>query len=182
MGTTEKHSTGKTSTARQGRLAALAPGAVAGVVAAAILFAVAELLAAFIGPRSSPLAAVGSTFIDFTPPWLKDFAVATFGTNDKLVLFISMAVVATAGAALAGILAVRRFNVGAVLVLGLAVVMVLCVATRAGAAATDILPTVLGTAAGLAALRNLVTKAPKPTSSGLPSPIPALKELPEADL
>ncbi|WP_051389198.1 molybdopterin-dependent oxidoreductase [Arthrobacter sp. 35W] len=165
--------TGKTSIGRPGRLAALAPGAVAGVVAAAILFGVAELLAAFIGPRSSPLVAVGSTFIDFTPPWLKDFAVATFGTADKLVLFISMAVVATVGAALAGVLAVRRFNLGATLVLALAVLMAVCVATRAGAAATDILPTLLGTAAGLAALRNLVSKAPKPNALGLPSPIPA---------
>jgi predicted lipid-binding transport protein (Tim44 family) len=75
----------------RGRLLA---GAATGVMAAGLLFAVAELLSAFFGTTSSPLTAVGSTFIDFTPAWMKNFAVATFGTNDKTVLLLSMAVVA----------------------------------------------------------------------------------------
>ena len=36
---------------------------------------------------------MGGVFIDLTPPWLKDLAIATFGTNDKLALFISIGVV-----------------------------------------------------------------------------------------
>ncbi|WP_427018792.1 molybdopterin-dependent oxidoreductase [Pseudarthrobacter sp. P1] len=163
MGTTEKR--------RLGRLADVGPGALAGVVSAAVLFGVAELVAAFVGPRSSPLVAVGSTFIDFTPSWLKDFAVATFGTNDKLVLLISMAAVAAVGAALAGVLARRRFPLGAALVLGLAVVMMGCVLTRAGARVVDVLPTLVGTAAGFWALLALVRRSADP--SALPSPVPA---------
>lgn len=45
--------------------------------------------------------------IDLTPPWLKDFAIATFGTNDKLALFISIGAVATVLSAVVGLLAKR---------------------------------------------------------------------------
>ena len=57
--------------------------ALAGVAAAAVVLSVAELIGAFFTARATPLIALGSTFIDFTPSWLKDFAIATFGTNDK---------------------------------------------------------------------------------------------------
>ena len=48
-----------------------------------------EPIGAFFTARATPLIALGSTFIDFTPPWLKDFAIATFGTNDKAALFVA---------------------------------------------------------------------------------------------
>ena len=51
------------------------------------MLAVAELAGAFFTARARPLLALGSTFIDFTPLWLKNFAVETFGTNDKAALF-----------------------------------------------------------------------------------------------
>jgi DMSO/TMAO reductase YedYZ molybdopterin-dependent catalytic subunit len=136
----------------RGRLLA---GAATGVMAAGLLFAVAELLSAFFGTTSSPLTAVGSTFIDFTPAWMKNFAVATFGTNDKTVLLLSMAVVAVILSAVAGVLARRRFAAGAALVLAFAVVMAACVITRAGATVPDLFPLLAGTAAGLIALRYL---------------------------
>jgi hypothetical protein len=60
--------------------------ALAGVAAAAVVLSVAELAGAFFTARATPLFALGSTFIDFTPPRLKDFAIATFGTNDKAAL------------------------------------------------------------------------------------------------
>ena len=44
-----------------------AMAALAGVVAAAVVLAVAELLGAFFTARATPLIALGSTFIDFTP-------------------------------------------------------------------------------------------------------------------
>ena len=73
---------------RRGGAPALA--ALAGVVAAGVVLSVAELIGAFFTARATPLIALGSTFIDFTPPWLKDFAIATFGTNDKAALFVGM--------------------------------------------------------------------------------------------
>lgn len=149
-------------TPRKHRFHAMWPGALAGVVAAGVLFAVAQLVSVFFGPAAAPLTSVGSTFIDFTPGWLKDFAIATFGTNDKMVLLISMGVVAAILAAVAGILAQRNFKVGAALVLAFAVVMGAAVITRSGASIGDLFPLLVGTAAGLASLRFLT---PTPAQS-----------------
>src|SRR6185312_8470565 len=140
-------------------------GAATGVIAAGALLAVAQLLSPFFGPASSPLTSVGSTFIDFTPAWLKNFAVATFGTNDKTVLLLSMAVVVAVLAAVAGLAAQRRFAAGAALVAAFAAVAAACVITRAGASLLDLLPLLAGTAAGLGALRYLTqAQAPRPGS------------------
>ena len=64
--------------------------ALAGVGCGRRRLSVAELIGAFFTARATPVIALGSTFIDFTPPWLKDFAIATFGTNDKVALFVGM--------------------------------------------------------------------------------------------
>lgn len=130
-------------------------GAVTGVVAAGVLFAVSELLAAFFATVASPLASVGSTFIDFTPAWMKNFAIATFGTNDKTVLLLSMVVAAALLAAVSGVLARAKFAAGASVVIVLAAVMAACIITRAGASMADLIPLVIGTLAGLWALRYL---------------------------
>jgi DMSO/TMAO reductase YedYZ molybdopterin-dependent catalytic subunit len=131
----------------------------AGLVAAGAFFAVAEAASAFFGPGSSPLVAVGGTVIDFAPSWLKDIAIAVFGVYDKLALFVAMVVAAAALAAWAGKLARRRWVLAAGLVLGLAAVIGACVLTRTAAAPADIVPTVLGAVAGLAALRWLTPHA-----------------------
>ncbi|WP_207345535.1 molybdopterin-dependent oxidoreductase [Arthrobacter sp. E3] len=145
---------------RQHSLHGLWPGALAGVVAAGILFASAQLVSVFFGPASAPLTSVGSTFIDFTPAWLKDFAIATFGTNDKMVLLISMGVAAALLSAVAGIVARRHFRVGAALVVVFALVMAAAIITRSGAGIADLFPLLVGTIAGLLSLRFL-TPEPK---------------------
>ncbi|MCU1632555.1 MAG: sulfite oxidase-like oxidoreductase, partial [Micrococcaceae bacterium] len=106
----------------------------------------------------TPVIAMGSTFIDFTPPWMKDFAIATFGTNDKLALLIGMGVTITLLAAILGLVAFRRWVLGAAGVLLMGAIIVACVLTRAGASLPDAIPTVVGTAAGLLALRWLVAR------------------------
>ncbi len=149
----------RSTTTRHSNWRSMAAGSLTGIVAAGSLFAVAELASAFSGPAASPLASVGSTFIDFTPAWLKNFAIATFGTNDKLVLLISMVVAAAVLAAAAGVVAQHKPRAGAAMVLGFAVVMGLCITTRAGAGAFDLVPLLLGTAAGLWVLRYLTAAA-----------------------
>lgn len=71
-------------------------------MAAGLALGVAELVSAAIDPGSAPLAALGSTVVDHTPDRVREWAIDTFGTNDKLVLFVSMGVVAAVVAALAG--------------------------------------------------------------------------------
>ncbi len=130
--------------------------ALSGVVAAAAVLGVAELVAAFFTARATPLIALGSTFIDFTPAWLKDFAIETFGTNDKAALFVGMAVTILVLAMALGVVAFRRWVWGALGVVFLGAVILACVLTRAGAGPVDALPTVVGTVAGFFALRWMI--------------------------
>ncbi|MFL6146382.1 MAG: molybdopterin-binding protein, partial [Pseudonocardiaceae bacterium] len=55
--------------------------------------ATGHLVGGFISPIASPFLAVGASAIDLTPLWLKDFAVRTFGSYDKVVLLSGMAAV-----------------------------------------------------------------------------------------
>ena len=48
--------------------------------------ATGHLAGGFISPTASPFLAVGASAIDLTPLWLKDFAVRTLGSYDKVVL------------------------------------------------------------------------------------------------
>ncbi len=140
--------------------------ALAGVTAGGFTLGVAEVLAAVVSPSSSPVLAVGSAFIDLTPPPLKDFAVETFGTNDKLVLLVSMVVVITALAAVAGVLAARRRLFGWVAVGLLGVVAAIAAVTRAGAGPLDVLPSVVGAGAGIVVLDRLLDRLDGATGAG----------------
>jgi len=135
--------------------------ALVGIVAGALTLGVAELLAGLMTRTGlatgtpSPVVAVGGVFVDHTPPWLKNFAVSTFGTNDKLALFIGMAVVLTAACAVMGVLGARRQTAGFVAFVGVGAIGALAVVSRPRSGSFDILPTMIGVAAGLWALSAL---------------------------
>ena len=61
-----------------------------GAIAASASLAVTELVASLFTGVRSPLLSVGDIVIDFSPDWLEQWAIATFGTNDKAVLIGSM--------------------------------------------------------------------------------------------
>ncbi|WP_426566148.1 molybdopterin-dependent oxidoreductase [Angustibacter sp. McL0619] len=135
--------------------------ALTGVVAGALTIAVAELIAALLVRTGhthgtpSPVVALGQAFIDRTPPWLKDFAVSTFGTHDKTALLTSIAVVVTVVAAVAGIVAARNRLIGLLVVVTMAAVAGLAVLSRPKASGTDLLPLIVGTVVGLFTLSYL---------------------------
>lgn len=135
--------------------------ALVGIVAGALTLGVATLLAAVMTRTGlataspSPVIAVGGTFVDHTPPWLKDFAISTFGTHDKLALFVGMALVLTAVCGVIGVLGARRHNAGLVAFAVVGAIGALAVVTRPRSGSLDILPTLFGTAAGLWALTTL---------------------------
>jgi DMSO/TMAO reductase YedYZ molybdopterin-dependent catalytic subunit len=79
-----------------------------GVLSVAAALAAGHLVAGVVGPTASPFIAVGNSAIDLTPLPLKDFAVRAFGTKDKLVLLLGMALVLLIVAAVAGLLSRRR--------------------------------------------------------------------------
>ena len=87
-------------------------GALAGVLAAAVAIGAAQLAAGLTVPQSSPVLAVGQTAIDLTPLPVKNFAISTFGSDDKIALLGGILVILTLYAAWIGTLAVRRLSSG----------------------------------------------------------------------
>ena len=135
----------------------------AGLAAGALAIGVAELLAALVGPSSEPLVAVGDAFVDRTPLWLKNAAVAAFGTHDKQVLLGGAALVLAALTALAGVLATR--GLGVYLVLAMGAFAGFCAATRPDVTIVAALPSVVAAILGAIVLSALVARlgtAPDP--------------------
>jgi DMSO/TMAO reductase YedYZ molybdopterin-dependent catalytic subunit len=86
-------------------------GPLAGLLAAIAGVAAGQLSASILDVVS-PLGAVGSEFIDRTPPWLKQWAIDVFGVNDKAALRVGIFVTIAALALAAGAVARRRPVVG----------------------------------------------------------------------
>lgn len=101
-----------------------------GIVSAGAALAIGHLVAAFVGSGASPYLAVGNTAIDNTPSAVKDFAVSTFGTYDKLALLVGMALVLVALAVMAGLVATRRALPGMLVIGVFGVLGMLAVAVR----------------------------------------------------
>ena len=140
--------------------------ALAGVLAAALTFGVAELVAAFTGRASSPAAAIGAAFVDRVPAWLKALVISLFGTNDKTALFVAMAVVITALAALAGLASLRDDRLGTAVVGALGAVAVVAALSRASAGAVAALPSLVGFGVGVLVLPPLVEAARRAAARG----------------
>ena len=130
-----------------------------GILATLVGMAAGHLVAALTNPAASPVLAVGSTVIDLTPTPAKEWAIRTFGDNDKAVLVGSVMLGALMLAAGAGLLARRRLLLGAA-ALGVLVAAAGLMATlRPGAAVSDVVPAIAAGIAGVAALVLLVRLA-----------------------
>ena len=129
-----------------------------GIAASAVTLAVAELVALFVAAASSPLFAVGSFVIDLVPPWVKQTAIALFGTADKIVLLGSLGLLVLILAAIAGILEYRKPPFGLTLLLVVGLVALVAVLTRADSNPWWAFPTLLGVVAGAVFLRKAMTR------------------------
>jgi len=139
--------------------------ALIGVVAVGAGVAVAHLLAAVTGPEASPLVGVGSAFIDLTPTWLKEYAVAQFGTANKPILLSSIGVVLVAISALAGLLARRARIAGCIAVAIVGVIAAVAALSRPESSLIDALPSLAG-AATAAIVMAFLTRRPAPQAEG----------------
>lgn len=127
--------------------------AIAGVAATGLGLAAGQLLGVLLDPASAPLVAVGSAVIDLAPPQLKEWAVSTVGTADKPLLLLTVAVVVIGLGAVAGIASSRHPVVADLAFAALAVVGAAAALTRAGAAPSAALPSMLAAAVAAALLR-----------------------------
>ena len=132
--------------------------AVSGVIAAGAFLAAAELAALLVARDGSPILAIGSFVIDIVPQPVKEFAIATFGAYDKVVLLGSLGVAVVVASAIAGVLQLVRPPLGSV-ALGVAGALSLAaIVTRAGATPLAWVPPVVGTVAGIVVLELLVRR------------------------
>jgi DMSO/TMAO reductase YedYZ molybdopterin-dependent catalytic subunit len=143
-----------------------AAGVLAGLLTAAAALGVAELVAGITGPQGGPVVAVGGAAIDLTPVAVKDFAIAHFGSHDKVALITGILLLLAAFASVIGVLAVRRtvYGLAGLAVFGAAGVA--SAATRPAAGGLDVLPTLAGVAVAAAALTVLARAARSAPTGG----------------
>jgi DMSO/TMAO reductase YedYZ molybdopterin-dependent catalytic subunit len=145
--------------------------ALAGAAAAALGIGVSEAVAGLFAGATSLVDAVGQVVIDLQPAGAKDVVIALFGTNDKLALEIVVTVVAIALGAVFGVLALRRFALGA---LGFAAFGALGFLAGLGeptaSPAMVALGAALGTGAAIQTLSWLLGWVARSSASGPPDP------------
>lgn len=123
-----------------------------GILATLVGVGLAHLAAAVTTPAASPVLAVGSGVIDLTPTPMKEWAIRTFGSADKVILVGSVMAGVLLLAAVAGLIAQRHLRVGAALLLALVGIALVAVVTRSGFAAVDLIPVVVAAVIGPLAL------------------------------
>ncbi|WP_227980253.1 molybdopterin-dependent oxidoreductase [Nocardia spumae] len=144
--------------------------AACGVVSAGVALGVAELVSVPVGAGSAPLAALGSAVVDHTPDTVREWAIDTFGTNDKLVLSLLMGIVALAVAALAGTVERIGRPIGSAVFAIFGIVAAWAAVTRPAADRTWMLPSIVGVALAIVALRWLIRRGERPAADAVAAP------------
>ncbi|MEV6767077.1 molybdopterin-dependent oxidoreductase [Nocardia sp. NPDC051030] len=129
-----------------------------GIAAAGIVLGVAEVVGVLVSPDSTPLQAVGAWVVDHTPDSVRESVINTVGTNDKLLLFLSMGVAAVLLAALAGLIERVQRPLGSALFAAFGLIATLAALTRPHAAWTWAFPSIIGAVAGILVLRSLIQR------------------------
>ena len=137
---------------REARRRGLGVGAVTGFLAVAVAIGVSTLIAGFIRPQASPMAALGSVFIDRTPAALRNVALHHFGTHGRTVLLLGMYAAIAVLAVGIGLLARRGAAPGVAGLAAFSLLAAFVTMTRPGGRVSDVAPAIIGGMAGVAAL------------------------------
>ena len=167
--------------------------AVSALLAAAAGIGVGHLVAGVVAPEATPVLAVGASVVDATPTPVKEWAISTFGTADKLVLVGSVTIVTLLLAAGVGLLARTHRAAACALLLVLPALALVAALSRPAAASLAALPGLVAMVVCAAtfwwltgALRDQPASGPPATPSipatpGTPG-TPGSQELPESPL
>ncbi len=129
---------------------------ISGLLSAALALGVSEFVAGAVATLPSIVESLGNWVIDVVPKPLKDFAIETFGTNDKLVLAISIVVVTLILGFVVGVVARKRFWVAITVFIGFAVLGALAGVRSTGVSlGLALIPSGIAALAGLASLQWL---------------------------
>lgn len=144
--------------------------ALLGMVATGFALASSELIAGLFLSAPSLIRTIGQRVIDITPAPVEDWAISTFGTNDKLVLIIGIVVVSLAIGALLGLLARDRPGPAAAGFVAFGVVgFVVGLTDPLAGSALALLAAVVAASAGVGVLlgfRTLLRRSPSPAGAG----------------
>ncbi len=123
------------------------------MLATAAGLAAAELVAGLISGAASPVVPVGQEFIDWTPKWLKNWAIEQFGTNDKAVLVAGALIVVMGLGVLVGIMMMRGQRTSAMMLTAtIGVVGGWAVLIRPDPTLGKLAPTIVGTLVSMGVL------------------------------
>lgn len=140
-------------------------GGLSGLVAVGCGVASGELVALAVSAFASPYQAVAAFMVDHSPAFAREFAIQTFGTNDKQALMLGMVAVIALLAVVAGILQVRRPPLGLVVVVLFAAFGVLAAVTRPTFEPSYVLPALVsGVVSGLVLV--VLCRGARPRSDG----------------
>lgn len=130
-------------------------GAAIGLLSAAGALAAGELVGGLRASWQSPVVGVAEATIDRVPKAVKDFAIETFGTNDKIALVVGILLVSTLLGVVLGIVSRRRPQLMVAGLVAFALVGAWASQQLTGAPLSAVVPSVAAGAAGIATLRAL---------------------------
>ncbi|WP_051063328.1 molybdopterin-dependent oxidoreductase [Ilumatobacter nonamiensis] len=143
-----------------------------GLLATGAGLGVAELVVGLVQDSASPVVPVGQEFIDYTPAWLKNWAIEQFGTNDKAVLVAGALIVILILGAIIGVLAVRGARAMAyALTIAVGVIGACAVMIRPEPSLAKLLPTIVGALVSLGVLWWLAPRPGPADETGRPTMI-----------
>ena len=139
-------------------------GVAIGLLSTGAGLAVAELVAGLDRGAESPVVSVGQEIIDIVPPGVKDWAIDTFGTADKLALVVGTVFSLAVIGSIVGILAVTGRRVAAYAVTtAVGLIGAWAVTMRPDPTFAKLLPAIAGTLASIGALWYLAPRtSPQP--------------------
>ncbi len=111
-----------------------------------------------LGNSRSSLDLVGSSFIDRTPLWLKERAIQTFGTNDKIALQIGMIGVLIIASGVLGLLSRKRLAPLQIGIVGFGILGAVAASEHVGTGFISVIAPLCGVVAGLFAAQRLQSR------------------------
>ena len=111
-----------------------------------------------LGNSRSSLDLVGSSFIDRTPLWLKERAIQTFGTNDKIALQIGMIGVLIIASGVLGLLSRKRLAPLQIGIVGFGILGAVAASEHVGTSFISVIAPLCGVGAGLFAAQRLQSR------------------------
>ncbi|GAA1054539.1 molybdopterin-dependent oxidoreductase [Dietzia natronolimnaea] len=128
----------------------------AGILSTGIALAVGHAIAGLVAPGSSPFLAVADSVVDRAPAAVREATIDALGTADKPALLISLAGILAVLGVVVGLMERPRRPIGSLIIVALGLTGTLAAVTRPTAGPAWALPTLVGTAFAVVALRLMI--------------------------